>query len=92
MATIGVTNAQNGVVRNASAGEAAWSAGESRSGEIPSRVIDRAVLHGRRLRAQAIAAMFAGLARWIATTARAAVGRRATKKLGCGECGDMMRA
>lgn len=87
MATIDVTNVQNGAVRTGPAAAADWS-----PAGIPSKVIDQAVIHGRRLRSQAIAGLFTGLVRWGIATAKAAVGRRASTKLGCGECGDMMRA
>jgi|GEM_PF-5726253 len=59
---------------------------------IPQAVIDRAVHRGRRLRSQAIADAFHALASWTVSTARVAAGRRASTRLGCGECGDMMRA
>lgn len=59
---------------------------------IPQVVIDRAVANGRRLRSQAIATMFSGAAGWVVATVKAGIGRRAKAHLGCGECGDMMRA
>lgn len=61
-------------------------------GGISQEAIDRGVNRGRRLRAQAMAHAFKTLGRWVVDTARAAAGRRATTRLGCGECGDMMRA
>lgn len=54
--------------------------------------IDRGVRTGRRLRSQAYADAASLVATWFLTIGRSALGRRATNKLGCGECGDMMRA
>ncbi|WPZ33806.1 hypothetical protein T8K17_21520 [Thalassobaculum sp. OXR-137] len=59
---------------------------------LSPKAIDQAVLHGRRLRAQAFAKAASGIGAWVVATVRSALGRRATNKLGCGECGDMMRA
>ena len=60
--------------------------------DLSPKVIDQAVGHGRRLRSRAFADAAAYLGRWLVATGRSALGRRATNKLGCGECGDMMRA
>lgn len=90
MTTIDVTTAQNDSVQGGSA-RIAETPDLGTSG-IPLKVIDQAVAHGRRLRSQAIAAAFSGLGYWVVTTVKGALGRRATNKLGCGECGDMMRA
>ncbi|MCR9071395.1 MAG: hypothetical protein NXI18_06705 [Alphaproteobacteria bacterium] len=62
------------------------------AGAISQEAIDRGVNRGRRLRAQAFGHAFVTVGGWIVGTARAAVGRRATTRLGCDECGDMMRA
>lgn len=69
------------------AGTGRWS-----TADITPTAVDRAVRHGRRLRSQAIAGMARGAGHWVYATVRSALGRRATTKLGCGECGDMMRA
>lgn len=42
---------------------------------------------GRRLHGRAIRGFFADLGRWAYRTAAIAVGRRATVRLGCTECG-----
>ena len=60
--------------------------------ELSQSDIDRAVRTGRRLRSQAFANAASLVGAWLLSTARSALGRRATNKLGCGECGDMMRA
>lgn len=59
---------------------------------ISQATIDRGVNRGRRMRAQAVAHAFATLGRWVVGTVRSAAGRRATTRLECDECGDMMRA
>ncbi|WP_028792728.1 hypothetical protein [Thalassobaculum salexigens] len=90
MTSIDLTHVQSGAAAagvTEAAGTDRWS-----TAAIPPKVIDRAVSHGRLLRSQAIAAMTLGMGRWLYATARSALGRRATTKLGCGDCGDMMRA
>lgn len=72
--------------------DAAGAGREGSGSAISQAAIDRGVSRGRRLRSQAFGHAFSGLGRWVVSTARAAVGRRATTRLGCGECGDMMRA
>ena len=60
--------------------------------ELSQSEIDRGVRAGRRLRAQAYARAVSGLGGWLFSIGRTALGRRATNKLGCGECGAMMGA
>ncbi len=90
MTSIDITHAPRGTGATAvteTVGTGRWTAAD-----LSPKAIDQAVRHGRRLRSQAISGAARGLGRWLYATARAALGRRATNKLGCGECGDMMRA
>ena len=90
MTSIDMTHAP----RDAASASATGTAGTLRRStvDLSPKVIDQAVHHGRRLRSQAFAGAVTGLGRWLLSTGKAALGRRATTKLGCGECGDMMRA
>jgi hypothetical protein len=90
MSIIDVTTAQESGLRDDPT--AAWESRDPAVSGLSQRVVDRAVARGRRLRSQAILEAGAGLGRWVFSTVKAAVGRRATSKLGCGECGNMMRA
>ncbi len=58
--------------------------------------IDQGVVAGRRLRSDALRSgvvrIFGSPVRWLVSTTRAAIGRRASSHLGCADCGDMMRA
>lgn len=90
MTSIDMTHAQGGAAATGvteTVGRGAWT-----TVELSPKVIDQAVRHGRRLRSQAFAAVVRAMGQWFFATGRTALGRRATNKLGCGECGDMMRA
>lgn len=90
MTSIDTTHAHFGAASTGmtdTAGTGRWT-----TADLSPKAIDQAVRHGRRLRSQAFAGAVSGLGRWLYVTGRAALGRRATTKLGCGECGDMMRA
>lgn len=49
--------------------------------------IARFAVHGRRLQGRAVRSAFATVGRWVLRTASDALGRRATVRLGCSDCG-----
>lgn len=90
MTAIDVTTMHEGVRQTGYPGSV--EAGSLPSGGISQAVIDQGVSRGRQLRSQAFGHAVKGFARWAMSTVRTAAGRRASNRLGCGECGDMMRA
>lgn len=48
--------------------------------------IARLALRGRQLQGRAVRSAFAAAGRWLLRTAREALGRRATLRLGCSDC------
>lgn len=59
----------------------------TRTASYTTTDIARLTARGRRLQGRAVRTGFGSLGRWIFRTISGAVGRRATVRLGCSDCG-----
>ena len=59
----------------------------TRTTSIPTADIALMAARGRRLHGRAVRSTFAEFGRWLLRTVSTAVGRRATVRLGCSDCG-----
>ena len=59
----------------------------TRTASITSADLAQHAARGRRLQSRAVRAGFGRFSGWLLGLAAAAIGRRATVRLGCGDCG-----
>ena len=59
----------------------------TRTASYTTTDIARLTARGRRLQGRAVRTGFASLGRWVLRTVAGAIGRRATVRLGCSDCG-----